>query len=47
LLSIRVALGAQSKQVLSAALGRMPIMLESGSNDFQAGTREAVAAYPA
>jgi predicted permease len=30
-LSIRVALGAQSKQVLSAALGRMLILLASGS----------------
>ena len=30
-LSIRVALGAQAKQVLSAALGRMLILLASGS----------------
>ena len=30
-LSIRVALGAQSKQILSAALGRMLILLASGS----------------
>ena len=30
-LSIRVALGAQAKQILSAALGRMLILLGSGS----------------
>jgi predicted permease len=30
-LSIRVALGAQSKQILSAALGRMLVLLASGS----------------
>ena len=30
-LSIRVALGAQAKQILSAALGRMLILLASGS----------------
>ena len=30
-LSIRVALGAQAKQVLSAALGRMLVLLASGS----------------
>jgi ABC-type antimicrobial peptide transport system permease subunit len=30
-LSIRVALGAQAKQVLTAALGRMLILLASGS----------------
>jgi ABC-type antimicrobial peptide transport system permease subunit len=30
-LSIRVALGAQAKQVLSAALGRMMVLLASGS----------------
>jgi ABC-type antimicrobial peptide transport system permease subunit len=30
-LSIRVALGAQGKQILSAALGRMLILLASGS----------------
>jgi ABC-type antimicrobial peptide transport system permease subunit len=30
-LSIRVALGAQTKQILSAALGRMLILLASGS----------------
>ena len=30
-LSIRVALGAQAKQVLSAALGRMLILVASGS----------------
>jgi ABC-type antimicrobial peptide transport system permease subunit len=30
-LSIRVALGAQARQVLSAALGRMMILLASGS----------------
>ena len=30
-LSIRVALGAQAKQVLSAALGRMLILLAGGS----------------
>jgi ABC-type antimicrobial peptide transport system permease subunit len=30
-LSIRVALGAQARQVLSAALGRMLILLASGS----------------
>ena len=29
-LSIRVALGAQAKQILSAALGRMMILLASG-----------------
>jgi ABC-type antimicrobial peptide transport system permease subunit len=30
-LSIRLALGAQAKQILSAALGRVPILLASGS----------------
>jgi ABC-type antimicrobial peptide transport system permease subunit len=30
-LSIRVALGAQAKQILAAALGRMLILLASGS----------------
>jgi ABC-type antimicrobial peptide transport system permease subunit len=30
-LSIRIALGAQAKQILSAALGRMLILLGSGS----------------
>jgi ABC-type antimicrobial peptide transport system permease subunit len=30
-LSIRVALGAQAKQILSVALGRMLILLASGS----------------
>jgi ABC-type antimicrobial peptide transport system permease subunit len=30
-LSIRIALGAQAKQILSAAIGRMLILLASGS----------------